>query len=67
MIQWGCDLADQLFLPGYIEASKEGNFLYKTFGFYDFGRISHDMPDGMTMKRDARTAPIVGGKEKPKD
>ncbi|KXL50449.1 hypothetical protein M433DRAFT_54626, partial [Acidomyces richmondensis BFW] len=35
MIQWGCDLADQLFLPGYIEASKEGNLLYKKFGFYD--------------------------------
>lgn len=61
MLQWGVDLADQLFLPSWIEASKEGNFLYKRYGFRDVG----DMPlGGTTMKREARSAPIEGGKGK---
>ena len=59
MMQWGCDLADQLFIPGWIEASEEGNFLYKAFGFYDFAKLPGD---ATFMKRDARTKPIVGGK-----
>ncbi|KAK8116092.1 hypothetical protein PG984_012594 [Apiospora sp. TS-2023a] len=56
MMQWGCDLADQLALPGWIEASAEGNFLYKVHGFYDVGKMK-DQGDmtGTFMKRDART------------
>ena len=63
MMQYGCDLADQLFLPGWIEASDEGNFLYKTFGFYNFEKIGGEL-GGTNMKRDARTRPIRGGKPK---
>ncbi|KAK8045269.1 hypothetical protein PG993_005293 [Apiospora rasikravindrae] len=56
MMQWGCDLADQLALPGWIEASPDGNFLYKVFGFYDVGKIKGegDM-NGTFMRRDAST------------
>ncbi|KAI0378769.1 acyl-CoA N-acyltransferase [Hypomontagnella monticulosa] len=53
MMQWGCDLADQLFLPGWIEASSEGNFLYKKFGFYDYMPMGAGM-SGMCMRRDAK-------------
>jgi hypothetical protein len=64
MMKWGCDLADQLFLPGYIEASKEGNFLYKTFGFYEFQELDGEL-EAMTMKRDVRKTPIEGGRAAP--
>lgn len=42
MMQWGVDVADSLCLPGWIEASPEGNFLYKRFGFYDFEEIRRE-------------------------
>lgn len=61
MMQWGCDLADQLFLPCWIEASPEGNHLYKVFGFYDYGVIPA-FDGAATMKRDARKTPITGGR-----
>lgn len=63
MLQWGCDLADQLGLPAWIEASDEGNFLYKAFGFYDFEKIEGEL-GGTNMKRDARVELAVGGKPK---
>jgi len=64
MLQWGCDLADHLALPAYIEASTEGNFLYKRFGFYDHDTIHVDGmgEDTVVMLRDARPARIAGGK-----
>ena len=67
LMQWGCDLADALALPGYIEASKEGNFLYKTFGFEDRESIAWDDAggEGVAMVREARKAGIAGGKAKP--
>ena len=67
LMQWGCDIADALSLPGYIEASREGNFLYKTFGFEDRESIEWDESDGegVAMVRDARKAGITGGKAKP--
>ncbi|KAK1762837.1 hypothetical protein QBC33DRAFT_255764 [Phialemonium atrogriseum] len=61
MMQWGCDVADQLFLPGWIEASPEGNHLYKLHGFYDFGSAAGGL-SGTNMKRDARKTVIQGGK-----
>lgn len=61
MLKWGCDVADLLGLPGWIEASEEGNFLYKTFGFYDFQKIEGELP-GMAMKRDPRKVAFEGGK-----
>ncbi|KAK4117812.1 hypothetical protein N656DRAFT_774034 [Canariomyces notabilis] len=60
-MQWGCDVADQLFLPAWVEASPEGNYLYKRFGFYDLGRASEHFP-GTIMRRDARRTVIEGGK-----
>ncbi|KAK5171300.1 uncharacterized protein LTR77_004444 [Saxophila tyrrhenica] len=63
MLQWGCDVADKLGLPGWIEASKEGNFLYKAFGFYDYETIESDL-DVTNMKRDAKVELAVGGKSK---
>ncbi|KAK0278712.1 hypothetical protein LTR35_008976 [Friedmanniomyces endolithicus] len=63
MLQWGCDLADQLFIPGYIEATTDGNFLYKMFGFYELESIDSGIgEEGVTMRRDARSRPIEGGK-----
>ncbi|KAK8069701.1 acyl-CoA N-acyltransferase [Apiospora phragmitis] len=56
MLQWGCDLADQLALPGWIEASVEGNFLYKVHGFYDVGKLKDQgAMSGTFMKRDPST------------
>ncbi|KAK3723124.1 hypothetical protein LTR37_001847 [Vermiconidia calcicola] len=63
MLKWGCDLADLLGLPGWIEASEEGNFVYKMFGFYDYEKIEGEL-GGTNMKRDARTAAFEGGKAK---
>lgn len=61
MLQWGCDLADQLGLPAWIEASEEGNLLYKAFGFYDFEKIEGEL-GGTNMIRDAKVELAVGGK-----
>lgn len=35
MMQWGCDLADILSVPAWIEASAEGKALYQVHGFVD--------------------------------
>jgi hypothetical protein len=61
MMKWGCDLADQLFLPGWIEASPEGNYLYKQHGFYDLEVAAGGLL-GTNMKRDIRKSLIIGGK-----
>ena len=42
MMRWGCELADLLFLPAWIEASPEGNFLYRKFGFADKQQLTHN-------------------------
>lgn len=61
MLKWGCDVADLLGLPGWIEASEEGNFLYKMFGFYDYEKLEGELP-GTNMKRDPRESSFQGGK-----
>jgi GNAT superfamily N-acetyltransferase len=35
MVRWGCDLADRMFLPMWVEASEYGRGLYKKCGFED--------------------------------
>ncbi|PIA96314.1 hypothetical protein CB0940_10610 [Cercospora beticola] len=56
MMRWGCELADLLFIPAWIEASAEGNFLYKRFGFYDQQQLTHKGEvTGTCMRRDARS------------
>ena len=61
MLKWGCDVADLLGIPGWIEASEEGNFLYKTFGFYDYEKLEGELP-GTNMKRDPSQSSFEGGK-----
>ena len=35
MVKWGCELADHLFLPVWLEASEYGHKLYSQNGFED--------------------------------
>ncbi|KAK5155140.1 hypothetical protein LTS14_006095 [Recurvomyces mirabilis] len=55
-------------MPGpfvrYIEASAEGNFLYKMYGFYNLEKTGGELGEdsAVTMKRDARIKPIMGGR-----
>ena len=66
MLKWGCDVADALFLPGWIEASEEGSYLYKTFGFYDYEKIEpsedSDLEGGTNMRREPLVQSFQGGK-----
>ncbi|PPJ60926.1 hypothetical protein CBER1_06197 [Cercospora berteroae] len=56
MMRWGCELADLLFVPAWIEASAEGNLLYKKFGFYDRQQLTHKGEvTGTCMRRNARS------------
>ncbi|KAF2147912.1 hypothetical protein K461DRAFT_283055 [Myriangium duriaei CBS 260.36] len=51
MMQWGCDLADHLFLPIWVEATPKGKLLYERFGF----EIIHGgLPIGDFLKREPR-------------
>jgi hypothetical protein len=63
MLEWGCQLADLLFLPAWVEASPEGSLMYERHGFYTHELIEGDLT-GPCMKRDARKTPIMGGKAK---
>ena len=62
MLAWGCNLADQLFLPGYVEASAEGSELYRGFGFQKVVEIEGGILAGRAMRREARKTSIYGGK-----
>ncbi|KXT00577.1 hypothetical protein AC579_5065 [Pseudocercospora musae] len=54
MVQWGCDLADLLSLPGWIEASMEGSLLYKQHSFYNvLDIVQNGEKQGICMRRDA--------------
>ena len=64
-MQWANDLADSLFLPCWVEASKDGTGLYKEFGYYETGKIKLGGEGDkfvVAMRRDARTTAIEGGK-----
>ncbi|THW17963.1 hypothetical protein D6C78_03344 [Aureobasidium pullulans] len=61
MLQWGSDLADQLFLPSWVEASPAGNFLYRKFGYKDIEVNESGEMQGSTMRREARVLSIEGG------
>ncbi|THW17292.1 hypothetical protein D6D24_03989 [Aureobasidium pullulans] len=61
MLQWGSDLADQLFLPSWVEASPAGNFLYRKFGYKDIEVNESGEMQGSTMRRAARVLPVEGG------
>lgn len=62
MMQWGCDLADLLFLSTWIEASPEGNYLYQRFGFYELEKLYHaGEVMGTCMRRDTKPWWVGGG------
>lgn len=66
MMKWGCDVADALGLPAWIEASAEGNLLYRTFGFYVYEEITvGELAGGVNMRREPRVTAIRGGKAAP--
>lgn len=48
-MRWGCDLADMLSVPGWIEASPEGTLLYEKHGFVEAEGSREGL---MLMKRD---------------
>lgn len=35
LMKWGCDKADELGLPAFVQATHEGRLLYERFGFED--------------------------------
>ena len=41
-LKWGCDLADKLGLPAYLEATPKGKPLYERFGFEGVGNMRFD-------------------------
>lgn len=53
MMKWGCDLADQLFLPAWVEASPEGRALYLKFGWEICTYLKGELPSAV-MKRKAK-------------
>jgi hypothetical protein len=62
MLQWGCDLADQLFLPSWVEASPAGSALYRKFGYREVEVSGEGDVQGSTMKREAQVHSIQGGR-----
>ncbi|KAI1194011.1 hypothetical protein F5X97DRAFT_16798 [Nemania serpens] len=58
IMQWGCDMADLLFLPAWIEPTEDGRGVYKKFGFYEVEPVEGGLP-GNYMRRDARTDGIT--------
>ncbi|KAI3394844.1 hypothetical protein diail_2181 [Diaporthe ilicicola] len=61
MMQWGIDVADMLAVPGWVEASKEGNLLYIRHGFREVGKQSSG---GSFMRREPNVIARVGGRVK---
>ncbi|KAK2609514.1 hypothetical protein N8I77_003011 [Diaporthe amygdali] len=61
MLQWGTDVADVLAVPGWVEASPEGNHLYRRHGFNDVANV----PSGGTfMRREPKPIARAGGRVK---
>lgn len=58
MLKWGCDVADRLGLPAWVEASLDGCQLYKVFGFENV-HISEGDIQGSTMKRPAPAGGVL--------
>ncbi|TKX18257.1 acetyltransferase (GNAT) domain-containing protein 13 [Elsinoe australis] len=61
MLKWGTALADQLFLPAWVESSPNGSLLYRTHGFEH--HQSKAEGQGTIMYRPARPSTIEGGKD----
>jgi GNAT superfamily N-acetyltransferase len=39
MVEWGCELADQMMLPAWVEASAYGHGLYAKYGYEDIEEV----------------------------
>ncbi|KAF2152226.1 hypothetical protein K461DRAFT_268207 [Myriangium duriaei CBS 260.36] len=52
MVKWGCDLADHLFLPIWVDATESGRSFYQKFGF---NMKYAGLPSGELMMRDAKS------------
>ncbi|CDM30365.1 unnamed protein product [Penicillium roqueforti FM164] len=53
LVKWGCDLADKDGVMAYVDASKEGAFLYQKHNFVDFS------PPGSEVASMARRHQVV--------
>lgn len=53
LMQWGCDVADALGVPAWVEASFVGQPLYKCYDFVDVGVLEGHV---IYMKRMPKTA-----------
>ena len=62
MMEWGCNVADVLELPIWVEASDEGTSLYERFGFRPHSIVNAEEDAGTNMIRDARGIQLKGGR-----
>ncbi|KAK7702526.1 hypothetical protein SLS57_011314 [Botryosphaeria dothidea] len=66
LVSMGCDIADRLFLPAWVESSPVGEHLYSSFGFREVARpeIKNSKFDlsGPAMRREARKPVVVNQK-----
>jgi hypothetical protein len=63
MLEWGCEVADTLFLPAWVEASAEGTLLYKKFGFSEYEKIEIGaLAGGVNLRREPVVTSFKGGK-----
>jgi hypothetical protein len=62
MMKWGCDVADVLELPIWVEASDDGTSLYERFDFHLHPNINTEEDSGTNMIRDACGIKMKGGR-----
>lgn len=64
MVKWGCDLADRLFLPMWVESSVAGHRLYLQNGFEDVEDVNTKKGKYVShyfhMKRPQKVSKMVG-------
>ncbi|RSL51386.1 hypothetical protein CEP52_016557 [Fusarium oligoseptatum] len=51
LMKWGCDLADENGVEVYVDASRDGSFLYRKFGFVEQSLEGEDVPGIIPMAR----------------
>ena len=67
-MKWGCDLADHLMLPCFVEGSLEGEHLYRCMGFETLEKPYHKteslpLPEHYSfMRRPVKVSKLEGSK-----
>lgn len=62
MVKWGCDLADHLFLPVWVEGSEKGHELYLQNGFEDVENVNTQTKKmGVALLYDAKASEGIDG------